>query len=110
MQKLISAATQIADLNDLFRRTPGKRSVTSGVAALPSEKIVMLMQRIAEFNDFNEGNDPYGERDFGAVDMDGKRYFWKIDYYDLELKFHSPDPADPTVTQRILTLMLAEEY
>jgi hypothetical protein len=35
---------------------------------------------------------------------------FKIDYYDKGLSFHSPDPADPTVTERIITVMLAEEY
>lgn len=36
--------------------------------------------------------------------------FWKIDYLDLDLAMHSPDPADETVTARILTIMLTYEY
>jgi hypothetical protein len=36
--------------------------------------------------------------------------FFKIDYYDRTLTHHSSDPADPTVTSRIITVMLAEEY
>jgi Protein of unknown function (DUF3768) len=35
---------------------------------------------------------------------------FKIDYFDRELSMHSPDPADPSVTQRVITIMLAEEY
>ena len=35
---------------------------------------------------------------------------FKIDYYDKSLEFGSPDPADPIVTERIITIMLAEEY
>ena len=40
----------------------------------------------------------------------GKRLFWKIDYYDLDLTYSSPDPADVSVTRRGETLMLASEY
>ncbi|HEY5138130.1 MAG TPA: DUF3768 domain-containing protein, partial [Methylococcales bacterium] len=62
------------------------------------------------FEDFNQGNDPHGEHDFGSFVESGVKYFWKIDYYDLARDYHSPNPADPAVTRRILTLMCADEY
>jgi len=36
--------------------------------------------------------------------------YWKIDYYDRNLEFNSPDPADPSVMIRVLTTMLVDEY
>ena len=55
-------------------------------------------------------NDPHEEHDFGVVEHGGVRCFWKIDYYDREMEMLSPDPADPSVTTRVLTIMLADEY
>ena len=46
----------------------------------------------------------------GRLNLMVSRVFFKIDYYDKSLTFHSPDPADPAVTERIITIMLAEEY
>ena len=44
------------------------------------------------------------------MDEAGERYFFKIDYYDKNTEFGSPDPADPAVTTRVLTIMRADEY
>ena len=84
--------------------------MTPGIAALGHQAVQRLVQTIATFDDFCTANDPHGEHDFGAFEFDGVQVFFKIDYYDKSLTFHSPDPADPAVTERIITIMLASEY
>ena len=34
---------------------------------------------------------------------------WKLDCHDRDLRCGSPDPADPSVTTRVLTVMRADE-
>ena len=70
----------------------------------------MAIRKVATFDDFSADNDPHGEHDFGSFDLAGDKFFWKIDYYDPTLEFGSDDPADPSKTTRVLTLMLAAEY
>jgi hypothetical protein len=62
------------------------------------------------FSDFSPDNDPHEEHDFGTVVCGGERYFWKIDYLDLDLCNASPDPSDPAFTIRVMTIMRADEY
>ena len=45
-----------------------------------------------------------------AFEADGETIFFKIDYLDKAMAAGSPDPADPLVTTRVITIMLAEEY
>ena len=104
----------IAMLNDLLRTTfnpaAGRIVTTQGIGALPQEDQSAIFNLVKTFNDFSEDNDPYGEHDFGEVEHNGKRAFWKIDYYDTTLQWGSPDPTDPELTRRVMTVMLANEY
>lgn len=102
----------IRSLNDRLRKdfSTGHAVITSGVAALGAEAVARIVKTIAVFDDFCHANDPHEEHDFGAFEADGHTIFFKIDYYDETLSGHSPDAADPSVTQRVITVMLAEEY
>jgi len=104
--------SRIRTLNDALRRslTGGVLMMTRGIIALGLTRQLRILEAVAAFDAFDPDNDPYGEHDFGALEVDGTRLFWKIDYLDLGLSNHSPDPADPSVTTRVLTIMLAEEY
>ena len=102
----------IVELNDQLRihGTGGTIMVTSGVQGLGQKFINLVFDALRSFNSFSEDNDPYGEQDFGAMQVDGEKVFWKIDCYDLSMTAHSPNAANPGVTKRVLTVMLAGEY
>lgn len=109
----ISSASRIRDLNDAMRNTgisSGRWMMTAGVQAFGPEFILLATRAVQTFSAFTDDNDPYGEHDFGAFDIAGDRLFWKIDYYDRDLRYGSNDPADPSITARVLTIMLASEY
>jgi hypothetical protein len=108
----VPTTDRIRVLNDDFRRSfvGGLVVITAGVEAMPAEQRKSLLANVRAFDVFTEDNDPRGEHDFGAIDEGDVRYFWKIDYYDRATKFGSPDPADPGVTTRVLTIMRADEY
>jgi Protein of unknown function (DUF3768) len=108
----VSNAERILALNDDFRRTfvGGMVMITAGVEAMPADQRRSLLAKIRAFDAFTDDNDPHGEHDFGSIDEGGLRCFWKIDCYDRNIEFGSPDPADPAVTTRVLTIMRADEY
>jgi hypothetical protein len=99
-------------LNDRLRRQHqgGRIVIAAGVQALGPAFLEAALAAVAAFERFDADNDPHGEHDFGALTIEGHRVLFKVDYYDSTLSAGSPDPADPTVTIRVLTLMLAEDY
>ena len=100
----------IAALNDHARRsfTGCRVVITQSVQAL--DNLADLLDQVRRYDAFTTDNDPYGEHDFGSFRHAAETIFWKFDYYDVDLQMHSPDPSDPTVTARVLTIMLADEY
>ena len=129
---LVTAREQtvrIARLNDLARKAMGVACTavaTVGFRSLPEADQSQVRELIETYDAFDEDNDPHGERDFGTIyqlgdgrwtterpracDDELERVFWKLDYYDRELMFGSEDAANPAVTRRVLTIMLADEY
>ena len=105
-------AGRICALNDELRRTGtgGRVALTAGIAALPPEAIAAVLLAVQVFDAFTPDNDPHGEHDFALLEAAGQRVMFKIDYYDREMSMHSPDAANPAVTVRVLTIMLASEY
>jgi hypothetical protein len=105
-------ANRIRELNDAFRKTlrGGRAVMTAGVAGLPDCVKAEALVQVASFSDFTPDNDPHGEHDFGSFTLVGRKFFWKIDYYDERCEFGSEDPSDSEKTTRVLTIMLAEEY
>ena len=103
---------RVRRLNDELRQTltGGQIMLTAGIKSLTDAEQTAVMRAVVQFNDFTPDNDPYGEHDFGLVTVGATKVMWKIDYYDLNLKYASADPSDPKITNRVLTVMLAEEY
>ncbi|MBY0517597.1 MAG: DUF3768 domain-containing protein [Bacteriovoracaceae bacterium] len=114
---------EIREGNDLLRATffpfLGKVVFTEGVANNPLKEKVL--SGVREFHQFDGGNDPHHEHDFGAVEIESEngqycqkrnkwyeKFFFKIDYYDLKLEFGADPYTEPF--KRILTIMEASEY
>ena len=118
-----AAATSAAirTLNDKLRTTltGGKVMITAGIQAMDPEAQARVLAAVRAFDAFTDENDPWGEHDMGALDVEVEgpgfgttthRIFFKHDYFDPTLSFLSDDPADPSKTVRVLTIMLADEY
>lgn len=102
--------------NDAFRKAvfmgpqpDGKAFMTSTVGKLTEQTKAMLFFKIITFDDFTQDNDPYGEHDFGCIELDGiPKIYWYINYYeDASLTERAEDPVN---AYRVLVVMFAEEY
>jgi Protein of unknown function (DUF3768) len=103
---------RIRTMNDNFRTTfiGGKVVFTQTVAELPLDQKAQAILAVQGFAAFDADNDPHQEHDFGSFEIAGERYFFKIDYYNLDMSAGSEDPADPYLTTRVLTIMHVSEY
>jgi hypothetical protein len=84
--------------------------MTAGIHALPADERMAIVEAVRAFDTFTEDNDPYGEHDCATLTVGAHEAMFKIDYYDAKVKWRSPDESDPSVTRRVLTILLASEY
>ena len=118
MTETLTTTERIARLNDQLRQGNtkiGEIRITQTVKALPPEYQQKLLQLVRDFNSFESGNDPYGERDFFAIQLDSKNYFFKIDYFDRKAWLNNQEvssecPENSDKTWRVATLMKSNEY
>lgn len=105
-------ALMIARLNDQLRQTGtgGSIVITNTLRKVSGFSASALAAALASYDGFDADNDPHGERDFGDLTLFGEDLLFKVDYYDKDLAFGSDDPANPDVTQRVLTVMLVREW
>lgn len=117
----VREAVLIAAQNDAFRRsilgtTPvtdapqGQFVMTRGIAELGLEARLELTRRVAAFDGFNADSDPQGWHEMGVIDLGGTTVWFKIDLYDVDYQYGTPEPSDPAQTRRVLTLLLPSEY
>lgn len=107
-QRSPAATARIRELNDRLRRTGkgGQVVISAGVAALPAKHRAEALQAVRGYDEFDEPDD---EHDLGFVIIPGPCFVFEIKSFDLAMQEPSPDPADPAVTCRVLTIMLADE-
>ena len=135
MQQLAPAApgntdrtAEIAALNDAARTGALATSKTVFTRALadilagedpdPGTRQLNLMmgqrslRQLINETPIDPGNDPHGERDFGVVEFEGHKIFWKVDVYanDGTLSWGSETPWDAQLSFRIVTIMLASDW
>jgi hypothetical protein len=112
----LGSEVNVAKLNDQLRKkgdtSLGKIVCTSTITALSGQGMINVINAVKNYDDWSESNDPYGEHDYGRVEVDGVSYIWKIDYYDLSYTY-GVDASERNNTarcRRVLTIMRSDEY
>ena len=103
-KKLITGELFKADSKDKAYITKGASVFANGMNRM------QFLNNVALYRNFTEDNNPHGERDFGNFMYQKEKIFWKIDYKDNAMMYHSPDASDPSQTIRVLTIMKASEW
>ena len=110
----MSNSAKIAALNDALRRTftGGRVMKTDGIDGLDTSVEAKVMRAVRNFAQFSGDNDPFSEHDFGSIEVDDHRVLFKIDYFEKgsQLSAGAEHPENSETTERVLTIMLAEEY
>jgi hypothetical protein len=99
--------TKIITLNDQLRTTfnGGRVQMSPAVGTLDPQLRGRALSALSRYNKFADG----GEHDWGVFIFAGYSFEWRIEYRAKEGIGVSPDPADPEMTFRVLTLYVVND-
>ena len=112
----------VAMQNDQFRRwhtigerkpgiyVPGRSVWTAAFDEAGGEFQRSALKAIGGIETFEPDSDPDGFHDFGAVEIDGRSVWFKIDAYDTAYRFGSENPANLSITCRVLTILFPSDW
>ena len=104
---------RIRALNDKLRCSGvgGEVHITRGIRRHGADFVRSAREAVRLYTDFLPGDDPEGTHEFGAITVASKPVYWVINYYEKgNHPYLSPNPADPKVTDRALTILLPSEW
>jgi hypothetical protein len=98
---------KIIELNDQLRTTfkGGRVQMTRNVYDLDDRLRGRALSVMARYNKFDESS----EHDVGVFIFAGYSFEWRIEYRGKDDFGVSPDPADPELTFRVLTLYAVDD-
>lgn len=113
----VARAEAIARLNDRCRlgldRTARTVITRTCLATFGEDnKINQIMaqaQILSAIRHYRYADNDRSPHDRGSVAYLGETVYFAIDAYDLALEYGSPDPADASVTRRVMTIMMRED-
>lgn len=102
---------KIMERNDNLRkslRSDHQNKVVLTSSVYQSDDKEKILELVRTFDDFNKDNDPYKEHDFGMVMFNKQTYYFKFDYYDLNMEYGVDPHTDEYIL--VLTIMHSSEY
>jgi Protein of unknown function (DUF3768) len=98
---------KIIALNDQLRTTftGGRVQMTPSVYGLDARLRGRALSVLAHYSKF----DADSEHDWGSFIFAGYSFEWRIEHRGKDGTGHSPDPADPERTLRVLTLYAIDD-
>lgn len=109
---------RIAALNDRVRLGRDRQAcivmTATCLAAIAGDdrrvsEVLAQAEILAAAARYEFGPDNDGERQRGEFVVRDQTVRFVIDYYDRDLEWGSEDPADPSITTRVLTFMLPQD-
>ena len=101
----------IRSLNDAFRLsfTSTELHVSPGVLELSIGTQTEILDRVRNYRNFTEDNDPSMLHNKGQFDCQGHNIVWEIYCMNNDGRGESPDPANLDLTRRHMMVLLEDE-